>query len=98
MVEHDKVDELKDPISLLVHEIGAAGVVDEFRRQLEAYFHNEWPFNAPLQDGNTLVWWNMLLPHPHARVLAVSVCFLILAVTLTHSLFCRLSPSKFSQY
>ncbi|KAG2744426.1 hypothetical protein P692DRAFT_201775846 [Suillus brevipes Sb2] len=70
MVEHDKVDELKDPISLLVHEIGAAGVVDEFRRQLEAYFHNEWPFNAPLQDGNTLVWWNMLLPHPHARVLA----------------------------
>ncbi|KAG1760356.1 hypothetical protein EDD22DRAFT_781244 [Suillus occidentalis] len=70
MVEHNKVHELKDPISLLVHEIGAAGVVDEFRRQLEAYFHNEWPFNTPLQDGNTLAWWNMLLPHPHARVLA----------------------------
>ncbi|KAG1766267.1 ribonuclease H-like domain-containing protein [Suillus occidentalis] len=70
MVEHNKVHELKDPISLLVHEIGAAGVVDEFRRQLEAYFHNEWPFNTPLQDGNTLAWWNMLLPHPHACVLA----------------------------
>ncbi|KAG1734372.1 uncharacterized protein EDB91DRAFT_1146790 [Suillus paluster] len=62
--------ELNDPISLLVQEIGAAGVVDEFRCQLQAYFHNEWPFNAPLQDGNTLAWWNTLLTHPHARVLA----------------------------
>ncbi|KAG1729099.1 uncharacterized protein EDB91DRAFT_1160234 [Suillus paluster] len=63
-------NKLNDPISLLVQEIGAAGVVDEFRCQLQAYFHNEWPFNAPLQDGNTLAWWNTLLPHPHARVLA----------------------------
>ncbi|KAG2339705.1 hypothetical protein BDR05DRAFT_951027 [Suillus weaverae] len=70
MVEPNEVHELKDPISLLVHEIGAAGVVDEFGHQFEAYFHNEWPFNTPLQDGNPLTWWNMLLPHPHACVLA----------------------------
>ncbi|KAG2365393.1 hypothetical protein BDR07DRAFT_1374353 [Suillus spraguei] len=62
--------DLEDPISLLVQEIGAASVIDEFRRQLEAYFYNKWLFNAPLQDGNTLAWWNMLLPHPHASVLA----------------------------
>ncbi|KAG2051295.1 hypothetical protein BDR06DRAFT_973827 [Suillus hirtellus] len=71
--KHNKVHELKDPISLLVHEIRAAGVVNEFRCQLEAYFHNEWPFNALLQDGNTLVWWNMLLPHPHAHALAIKI-------------------------
>jgi hypothetical protein len=54
MVEHDEVHELKDSISLLVHEIGAAGVVNEFRRQLEAYFHNKWPFNAPPFKMETL--------------------------------------------
>ena len=67
--------QLEDPISLLLQDIGAAGIVDEFKHQLEAYWCNEWPFNTPIPDGNTLAWWNMLLPHPHARVLAVGFCF-----------------------
>jgi hypothetical protein len=67
--------QIEDPISQLLRDIGPTGIVDEFKRQLEAYWRNEWPFNTPLRDGNTLAWWKVLLPHPHARVLAVGCHF-----------------------
>lgn len=60
-----------DELSTMVREIGTATVVEEFRRQLESYWFNEWPFNIPISNNNPFAWWMALKPHPHARVLSV---------------------------
>jgi hypothetical protein len=52
----------------------------EFKSQLMAYARREYPFGDQLGTKNPLEWWQVLLPHPKAYVLAVCPfcsCFLI---------------------
>ena len=53
-------------------ELSAVRIVEDLRHQLEAYWHNEWPFDTPVKDGDPLTWWRNLSDHPHGRVLSVS--------------------------
>lgn len=72
MLEHsERTTDAQDALSLLVHKIGSAAVVEEFRNQLESYWCNEWPFNVPIMDSHPYEWWEVLQSHPHGQVLAV---------------------------
>jgi hypothetical protein len=55
----------------LIARLGPVATVAEFRKQLDAYASKQWPFDVPLEDGDTLGWWESLEKHPHARTLAV---------------------------
>ena len=57
----------------LIKLLGAPQVVSDFRKQLLTYANNQWPFMEPLNNNDTLGWWEALEQHPHARVLAVSL-------------------------
>lgn len=57
--------------SVLIETIGPKAIVEEFQRQLLAYARSEYPFGDSLVSGDTLSWWETLVEHPHARVLAV---------------------------
>jgi hypothetical protein len=61
-------DDLADPA---LKDLSPAQMVDGLKNQLGAFWHNEWPFNQPVNNGNPLAWWEALRYHPHARVLAV---------------------------
>lgn len=60
-----------DAISKCIREVGAAGVVEELKNQLRAFWREEWPFDRPIENGDPYSWWRELQPHPHAHVLAV---------------------------
>jgi hypothetical protein len=49
-----------DPIEPLFKELSPSEVVDGLRHQLEAFWHNEWPFKEPVKDGDPLGWWEAL--------------------------------------
>ncbi|KAJ7608836.1 ribonuclease H-like domain-containing protein [Mycena polygramma] len=60
-----------EPVHPVIKELGPADTVKEFRRQLESFWRNEWPFNQAIPDSNSLAWWKSLAQHPQARVLAI---------------------------
>ncbi|KAJ6607061.1 ribonuclease H-like domain-containing protein [Mycena sp. CBHHK59/15] len=60
-----------EPVHPVIQDLGPAETVKEFRRQLESFWRNEWPFNQAISDGNSLAWWKSLEQHPQARVLAI---------------------------
>ncbi|KAG1723843.1 uncharacterized protein EDB91DRAFT_1086908 [Suillus paluster] len=62
-----------------IYFLGAHGESDErhttqwvngLRHKLEGFWHNEWPFNQLVKDGNSFAWWESLQDHPHGHVLA----------------------------
>jgi hypothetical protein len=54
-------------------ELSPAQIIEDLRHQLEAYWHNEWPFDIPVKDGNPLAWWKSLGKHVHACILSVHI-------------------------
>ena len=54
-------------------QLTSSQIVDGLRHQLDAYWHNEWPFDQQVDDNNPLNWWESLQYHRHASVLAVSI-------------------------
>jgi hypothetical protein len=56
-------------------QLTQAQIVNGLRNQLHAYWCGEWPFDQQVKDGDPLKWWISLIPHPHARVLAVRYIF-----------------------
>jgi hypothetical protein len=69
--------------SSLITTLGPSNFVNEFCQQFLAYAQQEFPFDNPIKDGNTLGWWESLKDVQHARALAVSaimVFFLVLQV------------------
>jgi hypothetical protein len=63
----------KDTIKPPFKDLSCAQVVDDLRRQLEAYWRNEWPFNQQVTDNDPLAWWKSIKLHPYVQVLAVCV-------------------------
>jgi len=61
-----------DRIHPIFKELSPSQTVEDLRHQVEAFWRGEWPFDAPVKNGNSLAWWESLVMHPHARVLAVS--------------------------
>ena len=70
-----------DHMHPLFKELSVAEIVEELCHQLEAFWHNEYPFNTPVKDGNPLVWWRCFGDHNHAHVLSVS----IISVLVVHA-------------
>jgi hypothetical protein len=62
------------PIPAL-QQLTPAQIVDGLRRQLDAYWRNEWPFDQQVENHDPLAWWESLRYHSHARVLSVRVFF-----------------------
>ena len=63
-------DDRKHPI---FREMDAAQIMDNLHHQMEAYWHNEYPFNIPVKDGNPLAWWKSLGEHVRGHVLSVHI-------------------------
>ncbi|KAG1842728.1 hypothetical protein F4604DRAFT_1689823 [Suillus subluteus] len=51
--------------------LSVAEIASGLCHQTEAFWHDEWPFNQQVKDGNPLAWWESLQNHPHAHVLAM---------------------------
>jgi hypothetical protein len=59
-------------------------VVGEFRQQVLAYAHHEYPFNELLIGDDPLAWWEALENHRHARVLVVRYSHVIIVNYFSH--------------
>ena len=58
-------------IEPLIEELGNVQVFEELSRQIDVFWRGEYPFDAPVTDGDPLRWWSNLKQHPQARALAV---------------------------
>jgi hypothetical protein len=62
------------PITAL-QQLTPAQIVDGLRRQFDAYWRNEWPFDQHVENHDPLAWWESFRHHSHARVLSVRISF-----------------------
>lgn len=57
----------------------------ELKRQLEAFWRGQYPFNRPLTSSmDSLAWWLQFQEHPDARVLAVKPFYTLYAIDTDH--------------
>ena len=63
----DEVKRIYGPI----HALGKDGAIKALRTQLKDYWRREYPFHEDVAGGDSLAWWQKLIEHPRANVLAV---------------------------
>ncbi|KAL1714614.1 ribonuclease H-like domain-containing protein [Schizophyllum commune] len=63
----DEVKRIYGPI----HVLGKDGAIKALRTQLKDYWRREYPFHEDVTGGDSLAWWQKLIEHPRANVLAM---------------------------
>jgi hypothetical protein len=71
-----KKTEWKTKENIILKKLSGRDAQQSFLRQFERYARGQYPFDTPLEDGeSTLSWWKHLTRIPEGDILAVSLYF-----------------------
>jgi hypothetical protein len=77
--------EWKSKENAILKKLTGREAQQSFLRQFERYARGQYPFDTPLEDGqSTLSWWTHLTKIPEGNILAVSP-FVVYTSWFTHS-------------